>query len=210
GRERRARHERGSHFARRQPAGRLPVPREMTQPTAAARPIPKLPGFFASSFRIFDLSLGEMLWSRRTIFMALVVGAPVLIALLLRLLVGLGAPIFEDHQTRTSTIRMTGPAIFGMMIWVVYLRFIVPVLGVFYGTSLMAAEFEDKPITYLFPRPIRRGAVIVGKYIAYLACTVFVVLPSVILVYLLIVPLRGTLGGSFIDLVKDLVLLALG
>jgi ABC-2 type transport system permease protein len=69
---------------------------------------------------------------------------------------------------------------------------------------------EDKTITYLFTRPIRRGAVLVGKYLAYLACTIFVVLPSVMIVYLLIVPLRGSLGGSFIDLVKDLALLALG
>jgi hypothetical protein len=45
---------------------------------------------------------------------------------------------------------------------------------------------------------------------AYLACTVMVVLPSVVLVYLLIVPMRGSLGGSFLDLLKDLVLLALG
>ena len=59
-------------------------------------------------------------------------------------------------------------------------------------------------------RPIRRGAVLFGKYLAYLACTIFVVLPSVVLVYLLVVPMRGTLGGSFLDLVKDLVLLALG
>ena len=182
----------------------------MAEPTSTPRAIPPAPGFLSSSLRIFDLSLGEMLWSRRTIFMALVVGAPVLIALLLRVLVGLGAPILEDHETRTTTVRMTGPAIFGLMIWVVYLRFIVPVLGVFYGTSLMADEVEDKTITYLFTRPIRRGAVIVGKYIAYLACTVCVVLPSVILVYLLVVPMRGSLGGSFIDLVKDLVLLALG
>jgi ABC-2 type transport system permease protein len=182
----------------------------MAETTSTPRAIPPAPGFVSSSLRIFDLSLGEMLWSRRTIFMALVVGAPVLIALLLRVLVGLGAPILEDHETRTSTVRMTGPAIFGLMIWVVYLRFIVPVLGVFYGTSLMADEVEDKTITYLFTRPVRRGAVIVGKYIAYLACTVFVVLPSVMLVYLLVVPMRGTLGGSFIDLVKDLVLLALG
>jgi hypothetical protein len=49
-----------------------------------------------------------------------------------------------------------------------------------------------------------------GKYLAYLACTIFVVLPSVVLVYLLVVPMRGSLGGSFIDLVKDLTLLALG
>ena len=102
---------------------------------------------------------------------------------------------------------MTGPAIFGLMIWAMYLRFIVPVLGVFYGTSLMADEVEDKTITYLFTRPIPRGAVLVGKYLAYLGCTVFVVLPSVVVVYLLIVPLKGSLGAAFPDLLKDLLLL---
>jgi ABC-2 type transport system permease protein len=181
----------------------------MTQPTAA-RPLPPAPGFLASSLRVFDLSIGEMLWSRRTIFMGLVVGAPVFIALLLRVLVGLGAPLLEEARNGGTSVRMTGPSIFGLMIWVFYLRFTVPILGVFYGTSLMADEIEDKTITYLFTRPIRRGAVLFGKYLAYLACTIFVVLPSVMLVYLLVVPMRGTLGGSFLDLVKDLVLLALG
>jgi len=134
-----------------------------------------------------------------------VVGAPVLISLILRALDALGAPVGE-----VNGVRMAGPAIFGLMIWVFYLRFTVPVLGVFYGTSLIADEVEDKTITYLFTRPIRRGAVLVGKYLAYLGCTIFVVLPSVMLVYLLIVPMRGSLGGSFIDLLKDLLLLALG
>jgi ABC-2 type transport system permease protein len=171
----------------------------------------RAPTFVASSFRIFDLSVGEMLWSRRTIFMALIVAAPVLIAVFVRLLVALGAPIFQSGRPGSnSPIQMTGPAIFGMVIWGMYLRFIVPVLGVFYGTSLIADEIEDKTITYLFTRPIPRGAVLVGKYLAYLACTVFVVLPSVVLVYLLVVPLRGSLGASFPDLLKDLLLLALG
>jgi ABC-type transport system involved in multi-copper enzyme maturation permease subunit len=186
----------------------------MNNEVSTSRPIPAAPGFLASGLRIFDLSLGEMLWSRRTIFMILVVGVPVFIACVLRLVVGLGAPVFEDHRTTqngvTQTIRMTGPGIFGFMIWVLYVRFIVPVLGVFYGTSLMADEVEDKTITYLFTRPIRRGAVLFGKYLAYLGCTVFVVLPSVMLVYLLIVPMQGSLGGSFLDLLKDLIVLALG
>ena len=177
----------------------------MTQPTAIARPIPKAPGFLASAFRVFDLSVSEMLWSRRTIFMGLVVGAPVLISLLLRMLDALGAPVF-----RINGNMMPGPAIFGLMIWVFYLRFTVPVLGVFYGTSLIADEVEDKTITYLFTRPIPKGAVLVGKYFAYLACTFFVVLPSVVIVYLCIVPLRGSLGGSFLDLIKDLALLSVG
>jgi ABC-type transport system involved in multi-copper enzyme maturation permease subunit len=169
------------------------------------RPIPQAPGFLTSALRVFDLSVGEMLWSRRTIFMALVVGAPVIISLCLRLLDALGAPVF-----RVNGMTMAGPAIFGLMIWVFYLRFTVPVLGVFYGTSLIADEVEDKTITYLFTRPIPKGAVLVGKYLAYLACTIFVVLPSVMIVYLAIVPMRGSLGASFIDLVKDLVLLAIG
>ena len=51
---------------------------------------------------------------------------------------------------------------------------------------------------------------LVGKYFAYLACTVLVVLPSVIIVWLLVVPTSSSLGASFPDLVKDLGLLALG
>ena len=177
----------------------------MTEPIPT-RVLPPAPGFLTSAFRIMDLSIGEMLWSRRTVFMMLIVGAPVLIALILRALVSLGAPVLEGP----SNVRMTGPAIFGLMIWIFYLRFTVPILGVFYGTSLIADEVEDKTITYLFTRPIPKGAVLVGKYIAYLVSTIFVVLPSVMLVYLLIVPMEGSLGGSFLDLVKDLSLLALG
>jgi ABC-2 type transport system permease protein len=176
-----------------------------TETATPARALPPAPGFFTSAFRVFDLSVGEMLWSRRTIFMALVVGAPVIIALVMRLLDALGAPIF-----RVNGVTMPGPAIFGLIIWVFYLRFIVPVLGVFYGTSLIADEIEDKTITYLFTRPIPKGAVLVGKFLAYLACTIFVVLPSVVIVYLSIAPLRGSLGGSFVDLLKDLALLAIG
>ena len=177
------------------------------------RPAPAAPGILASAVRVFDLSIGEMLWSRRTIFMALVVGAPVVIALILRLVVFLGAPLLEENLRGGgggTPVRLTGPAIFGLMVWWFYLRFTVPVLGIFYGTSLIADEVEDKTITYLFTRPIRRGAVLLGKYLAYLACTILVVLPSVTLVYLLVVPMRGSLGASFLDLLKDLGLLALG
>ena len=56
----------------------------------------------------------------------------------------------------------------------------------------MADEVEDKTITYLFTRPIPRGAVLVGKYLAYLVCTSLVVLPSVMLVYFLLVPFGET------------------
>jgi hypothetical protein len=139
--------------------------------------------------RIFDLSLGQMLWSRRTIFMLLVVGAPIFLALVTRVVQAAGiAPL------RVNGARVGGAGIFGMMIWVLFLRFIVPVLGVFYGTSLIADEVEDKTITYLFTRPIQRGAVLVGKYLAYLTC---------------IVPF-GEIPATFGALLKDLGILGMG
>lgn len=162
------------------------------------------PSFTYAALRVFDLSIGEMLWSRRTVFMGLVVGIPVLIALVLRTLLELGASPISVNNTA-----VTGPVIFGLMTWG-FVRFSVPVLGVFYGTSLIADEVDDKTITYLFSRPIPRGSVLMGKYLAYLACTVFVVLPAVVLVWLLVIPMGGQLGSSFPDLLKDLGLLALG
>ena len=132
-----------------------------------------------------------MLWSRRTIFLALVVGAPVVLGVIIRILTSAG-----DRRRRCGWAArpiVSGPSIFGLFIWLLYLRFIVPVLGVFYGTSLIADEVEDKTITYLFTRPISRGAIVIGKYLAYLAATVLVVLPSVMVLYFLVVP---TGGGS--------------
>jgi ABC-2 type transport system permease protein len=158
----------------------------------------------AGAARIFDLSLGELIWSRRTIFMALVVGAPVLLATVARIVQESGiAPL------RVNGVRVDAFSVFGMIVWVLYLRFIIPVLGVFYGTSLVADEVEDKTITYLFTRPLRRGAVLLGKYLAYLACTTLVVLPSVMIVYFMLVPF-GDVARSFPALVTDLGLMAVG
>jgi hypothetical protein len=160
-----------------------------------------------SAARIFDLSLGLMLWSRRSVFLAVVVGAPVVLAFAIRaivLLTPLGMPLVNGA-------RMGGPGLFGMMIWLLYVRFIVPVLGVFYGTSLIADEVDDKTITYLFTRPVPRASVLLGKYVAFLVCTILLVLPSVVIVYFAVVPLGGgRIGGEFLSLVADLGMLTIG
>ena len=178
--------------------------------STSATPVPVPPSFLRAALRIHDLSLGQMLWSRRTVFMAIVVGGPVVVAVVLRALVEMEL-VTARGIIDGRPIVMDGPVIFGLMIWGFYLRFSVPLLGVFYGTALIADEVEDKTITYLFTRPVSRGAVLVGKYLAYLGCTGLVVLPSVMLVFFLVVPLMGgSIGTSFPDLMKDLALLAAG
>jgi ABC-2 type transport system permease protein len=172
----------------------------MTSPSAPGRP-----RLLASAARIFDLSLGQMLWSRRSVFLAVLVGGPVLMAAMVRV----AAALELAALPRINGARIGGPALFGVMIWLLYIRFIVPVLGVFYGTALIADEVEDRTITYLFARPIPRSSVLLGKYLSYLACTVLLVLPSVVLVYFLVVPLAAV-GSEFPSLLADLGMLAAG
>jgi hypothetical protein len=172
-----------------------------------APPVRQAPPFMTAAMRVFDLSLGQMLWSRRTIFLGLIVGSPLALGVLFRVLEMMGL----TGGVRIEGAAVAGPTVFGGMIWLLYLRFIVPVLGVFYGTALIADEVDDKTITYLFVRPIPHGAVLAGKYLAYLVTTVFVVLPSVVILYLLVVPLgSGSLAASFPALLKDLGLLGVG
>ncbi len=172
---------------------------------------PPLPSLLTSALRVFDVSVGEMLWSRRTIFMALVAAGPVVLALLLRVMTASGVFDGAAGTVNGRAISLNGPAIFGLMVWTFYLRFTVPVLGVFYGTALIADEVEDRTITYFFTRPIPRAAVLGGKYLAYLLCTAVVVLPSVMLVWFLVVPvLGGSLGREFPSLAIDLAVVAAG
>jgi ABC-2 type transport system permease protein len=165
---------------------------------------PTLP---STAARIFELSLGQMLWSRRSVFLGLLSAAPVALASLIRF-----AAIAEPAALpQINGERLNGEALFGLMIWLLYIRFIVPVLGMFYGTSLIADEVDDKTITYLFVRPIPRGAVLIGKYLAYVVCTTLLILPSVVLVYFLIVPIGGgSIGAAFPALATDLGMLVVG
>jgi ABC-type transport system involved in multi-copper enzyme maturation permease subunit len=160
--------------------------------------------FARSTMRIFDLSLGEMLWARRTIFMAAIVAAPVFLAVVARVASADGVAVIRINGARVGTAGM-----FGAMFGVLYLKFIVPALGVFYGTALIADEVEDKTITYLFTRPISRRSIVMGKYLAYLVCSTSVVLPSAMIAFLLMVPFAA-MAAAFGPLATDLGILAIG
>ena len=158
----------------------------------------------ASTRRVFELTLGQMLWARRTMLLALAVAAPVLLALVTRLTLSTSSAVVQINGRQIGS-----EAVFSTAMTLLYLRFIVPAIGVFYGTSLIADEVEDRTITYLFVRPIPRAAIVLGKYLAYVLCVTAVVVPSAAVVFVVMVPFRdmGPLFGAF---VRDLGVLALG
>jgi len=158
----------------------------------------------ASTRRVFELALGQMLWARRTALLALAAAAPVLLALVTRLTLSSGSAVVQINGRQIGS-----EAVFSTAIAALYLRFIVPAIGVFYGTSLIADEVEDRTITYLFVRPIPRGAIVLGKYLAYVLCVTSVVLPSAAVVFLVMVPFQD-MAPQFGTFVRNLGVLALG
>jgi ABC-type transport system involved in multi-copper enzyme maturation permease subunit len=157
-----------------------------------------------STRRVFELALGQMLWARRTALLALAAAAPVLLALVTRLTLSSGSAVVQINGRQIGS-----EAVFSTALAALYLRFIVPAIGVFYGTSLIADEVEDRTITYLFVRPIPRGAIVLGKYLAYVLCVTSVVLPSAAVVFLVMVPFQD-MAPQFGTFVRNLGVLALG
>ena len=65
------------------------------------------PTFNVSALRILDMSLGQMLWSRRSVFLGLLVGGPVVLALAIRVAT-------ELHIGPPRAPRPGGPVLFGL------------------------------------------------------------------------------------------------
>ncbi len=68
-----------------------------------------------------------------------------------------------------------------------FLLFLSPFIALFYGTSLIADEVENKTITYIFTRPVRKYIITVGKLLAYFLVAIIIVLPSTIITYVMLI-----------------------
>jgi len=77
-----------------------------------------------------------------------------------------------------------------------YLRFIVPFIMALFASSAVAEEVQDKTITYLFARPIRRWSLPAGKYLGGLALSCPLVALSLTGVYLISMMVAPELIGD--------------
>ena len=148
----------------------------------SARDLSRPVSFLRAARAVFDLSLEGMVWSRRSLLMVLLLGLPAPLALL-----------FRTFLTRLPP-RVGAFDFYGVVIAFYYVRNALPLAALFYATALIADEVEGKTITYLLTRPIQRGAILAGKFAAYLATTVSLALPAVVITFFLLTTVRG-FGG---------------
>jgi ABC-2 type transport system permease protein len=156
--------------------------------------------FLPAARGVFGLSLDGMIWSRRSLLMAILLGLPMLLAVLYR--VALAAK---------TAARFSGFDAYGTLVALYYVRNVLPLAALFYATSLVADEVEGKTITYLLTRPIRRPAILAGKFAAYLVTTLCLTLPALVVTFFLMVTTPGAGGvGAYVgNLFRDMGVLAL-
>jgi len=155
------------------------------------RPLP----FLSAARAVFDLTLEGMVWSRRSLFMALLLGLSVVFALTYRIALAVKAPP-----------GVSGPDLYGIVVALYFVRGVLPLVALFYATSLVADEIEGRTITYLFTRPIPRASILAGKFAAYLATSLSLALPATLATYFLLATAPGASGvaAGVSDLLRDL------
>jgi ABC-2 type transport system permease protein len=154
------------------------------------RPLPFSPAVRS----VFDLALEGMVWSRRSLMMAVLLGLPVAFGILYRAVLVAKLPT-----------EVTAADLYGIIV-TVYIRFLVPLAALFYATALIADEVEGKTLTYLLTRPVRRAAILAGKFAACLATTLSLSLPSLVVTFFLLTTARGwgSVGAAVPDLFRDM------
>ena len=175
----------------------------MTSPagaTSQGRDTGKPLGLLEGARGVFDIALDSLVWSRRSLLMAVLLCLPIAFALLYRLVLVAKLPA-----------QLRGFDLYGVIVALYYIRNALPLAALFYSVSLIADEVEDKTITYLLTRPIQRASILLGKFGAYLATTLTLALPSLVITFFLLMTTKGFdgLGASVPHLFRDMGVLVL-
>ena len=120
---------------------------------------------------IFNITFNQIIRSKKTILMLIVTFLPVFVA------------IYYRTSANTDMI-MPEQALSQIMIF--FLLFLSILVSLFYGTALMADEIDNRTITYIFTRPIRKYYVVLWKFLSFLLGSFIILIPPMVLTFLLV------------------------
>lgn len=145
-------------------------------------------------------SVGELLWSPRTLAMIAMAGAPLGLALAYR--VALAFRVTESG----------GAGVFSALVSGVFFPFVAPMLSLVYASGVVRDDVEAGTMPYFLTRPLSRRSFLSGKMLASFTMALGLVLPSLVLVYYVVLSSSGwaEVGARFPNLARNLGVAALG
>jgi ABC-type transport system involved in multi-copper enzyme maturation permease subunit len=120
--------------------------------------------FARTTWILFTAQLRHVWFSKRALMCALLAAGPCALAVFVRLVAKKeGAP----------------PEMFILLLgWMSLVQCTIPMIALIVGSAAVAEEVEDRTITYLLTRPIPRGAILVGRWLAGLVLVLCLALAS--------------------------------
>lgn len=156
--------------------------------------------FAAGARAAFGLTLDAGMLGRRSLVIGVLIGLPVLFALIYR--IGLASRL----PAETTAFDLYGGIV--LFYWV---RNVLPLAALFFGTALVADEVEGKTITFLLTRPVARASILAGKFAAYVVTALALLLPALLTSFALLLSAQGLEGlrAHAPDLLRDMGVAAL-
>lgn len=130
----------------------------------------KSAGFLRPYKVIFRITLGQIFLSKKSLLTLILAVLPVGVSLIFR---------FSKH----SPTEVSG--FFPMIMITMYLMFLTILLALLYGTAIIANEIDNKTITYLLTRPIRKDFLILSKFSAYFLGSMGILVLSAFLTFII-------------------------
>jgi len=145
-------------------------------------------------------SLGELLWSPRTLAMIGLAATPLGLALAYR--VALALRLTESG----------GAGVFSTLVSGVFFPFVAPMLSLVYASGVVRDDLEAGTMPYFLTRPLSRSSFLSGKMLASFTMGLALVLPSLVLVYYVVVSPSGwgEVGARFPGLARNTGIAVLG
>jgi ABC-2 type transport system permease protein len=159
----------------------------------------KLSFFLTSVKNIYSIFLSMGRRAKKTRIFFLLSFLPVVIAF-----------IIKFNQIFSGRGKIQGIYIFSNLIVVFYLQFLILILALFFGTSVVSEETEGQTLTYLTTRPIPKSAIVLGKYSAYTTLVILMMSVGVLLSFLILNVNNLGNFSLYRILLRDVFVLALG
>jgi len=132
-------------------------------------------GFFAALRQIFSLYTYRSARSKKIRLFFIISMVPVVVLLV--------AKILEIAQ---PSARISAEEIFSRILLVIYIQLLLPIMALFFGSSIVQEEVENRTLVFLTTAPISRSSILLGKYLSYLLLSVVIVHAGFIFSFIII------------------------
>ncbi len=120
------------------------------------------------------------------------------------------AIVLQINRLASPGRGLDGLSVFSNVVMGFCLQFLVLLLSLFLGTSIIADEVENKTLTYPATRPVSKTAFILGKFAASVSFLLALVLTSTVVSFLILMADRMSYGAAWAFLGKSLAALGFG